>query len=495
MRRLILRAFSSRRTVCLVALLALLGIPALPQDDTGISIRVDSREVVVPVFVIHKNVRLHEGFDLRSSWYEWDQEVTGLKAQNFRIFQDGVEQAIKNVSVQGIPVRNVYDNFNVHEDYLCTPTGLWSTPDTKPGSIVFPTASNPNMYLISYVPPVSEEGSCHKVKVKLTGAAGTVYSRDEYCNKPHSASDPLYGGALGSKLEGFAAGLQPGKLQLSASSAWFFTDPDHSRVYVWLAFPPDQLKRQSKPDGLDATIVVLGFVDDKDSQRVMRFSDAACAVSAKFWNYFRGPLAGHSEKVKNALDRAAIPERYQTEFDLAPAEYRLRLILSDGEDFGRIELPLSVDRFDPKKIAISSLVLCNRFGQADQKTTAPNLTTKFPPLVSDGMEFTPSTTNRFAPSDPLALYFEIYEPALTQTGSAAQVRYRIRIVKQDTGETKVDSCLRDAARFQVPNSPVVPISQSIDLAKFAAGAYRIEVQGTDSSGQETVWRSSVLIVE
>ena len=489
-----LRSFLLCRTAALLVLpLVSLGIslPAFSQDETGLSIRVDAREVVIPAFVVNKVVGLNDNRALDRILYEWDKEVPGLTAQNFRVFEDGVELPVKNVSVQGVPVRTVHDNFFVHQDYLCTQSGYWSTPDTKPDSLVVPSEKNPNMYLVSYVPQASTEGSCHKVKVKLQHTPGDVYSREEYCNKPHSASDPLNGSPLGNRMEDFAASSETGSLQLSAQVAWFFGDADNVRAYVTVEFPPDELKRQSKPHSVDANIAVLGLVDDNQGGHAWRFSDGACAVSAKFWTYYHGPMEGHSPRLKAAFEHAEIPERYQTEFDLPSGEYRFRLALSDGDKFGRAEVPLKIDRVDPSRIAISPVILCKRFVQPDQKKPTVQVNTTYVPLVSSGIEFTPSAGTHFAQSDPLAFYFEIYEPASAEV----QVRYRIRIVNLGTGETKVDTGSRDAARFRSADRQVLSISQMIALNKLGPGTYRVEVQGSDSAGQETPWRSAGFTVE
>ena len=87
-----------------LALLVLLGITVfctgaevcLAQTQSPFAIRVEAPEVAVPVVVLD---RTHFQKLTETTLEELDEEVTDLSAEDFRIYEDGVKQEIRNVGV------------------------------------------------------------------------------------------------------------------------------------------------------------------------------------------------------------------------------------------------------------------------------------------------------------------------------------------------------------------------------------------------------------
>jgi hypothetical protein len=156
---------------------------------------------------------------------------------------------------------------------------------------------------------------------------------------------------------------------------------------------------------------------------------------------------------------------------------------------------LEVADYDRNRPAVSSVILCKRFRKQDSQPRGGMIPSKYAPLVSDGIEFTPAGDTHFRTGDAMAAYFEIYEPGLTATNQTTKVQFRMRITRVDTDEVKIDSGLRDATPFVSAGSPVVAISQQIALDKLSPGAYRLEVQGPDSAGNHTDWRATSFTIE
>ena len=192
-----------------------------------------------------------------------------------------------------------------------------------------------------------------------------------------------------------------------------------------------------------------------------------------------------------------IPTRYETQIDLPPGEYTLKLVLSDGSKFGRAEAPLTVDHYGRKELAISSIVLCKRFREAAvalKDAAAVKLAQRFVPLVSKGLEFTPEGDTRFKKGERLFAYFDVYEPLLVGQPSTT-VQTRLRVVDLKTGELKVDTGLRSAASSIQPGSTVIPMADEVAVEKLPIGSCRLEVQASDSAGKSTAWRTTMFTVE
>jgi len=111
------------------------------------------------------------------------------------------------------------------------------------------------------------------------------------------------------------------------------------------------------------------------------------------------------------------------------------------------------------------------------------------PLVSKGIEFRPTGETHFKKNDPLAAYFEVYEPLLAGGGNT-HVQFEMRIVDAKTGAVKSDTGFKPADGFLNPGKAVIPISEKISVDELAPGDYQIQVRATDSTGTVTDWRTT-----
>jgi hypothetical protein len=106
-----------------------------------------------------------------------------------------------------------------------------------------------------------------------------------------------------------------------------------------------------------------------------------------------------------------LPSRYETQINLAAGEeYDLQVVLSDGKKFGRAVTRLNIESYDGRQLAISSVALCNRFqdaGVAAREVDAVKLAPEYVPLVSRGVQVTPSADTKFKRGEPLIAYYEI----------------------------------------------------------------------------------------
>jgi hypothetical protein len=475
---------------------------AVAQTESALAIRVEVNQVLVPTFVFYKQrfdgidtsaenrcvtesakALQEKGISVRQLPSTcWGGSILDLGPKDFRLFEDGTEQTIQSVTRQRSHWWQLYDNYGIHREYSGTPTGKWSTSDLGSSDWAPPTDVEP--YVIAYTPPQSTKGSCHQIKVSVDHRNVVVFNRSEYCNVQYAPSDPLEGTKSGLQVEGDLASPTKPKIPMLAASGVFFRDSGTPRVQLVLEFPWNSLHREwvDGYDRLFATIGVLGMAYRKDGTLAMRFSDQACCPrDAPSWHYGLGEAGG---------DVYAIPARYETQMDLPPGDYDVRVILSDGKKFGLIEIPLSLESGDKKQLDLSSVALCKRFHRVDPPSyTEGILPSKFMPLVSKGMEFTPAADTTFKKRDPLFAYFEVYEPHRTG-GTAADVQFQLRITNADTGQLKIDSGSRPATEFLQPGKEMVSIVQEVAIHDLPKGNYRLEVQASDSAGNRTPWHAA-----
>ena len=475
---------------------ALFFAAASPAQDP---IRVQSNEVLVPTVVFNKDLyaQLNKQEPHHRTSYSklqaknaklWDDIVVkNLTARDFQLFEDGQEQKIDSVKLEPPAFRVVQDNLGKHPEIVGIGGGLWAYPDL-PKNDMSSWLAWPQ-YVVAYVPPQSAAGSCHRIQVKTQRANLTVWSRSEYCNIPHPASDPLNGTELGNKLEKAAAAGTSNGIDLKLNVAAFSDDPETARVYVATGFPAESLRHEVRAGTLYATIGSLIFVYREDGSLAARFSDFACC------DYGDQKDSGHTANETSAPSaiqgRALVPNRYETQFSLAPGKYVVRAAISDGVHFGVQEAPLTVDQFDRGKLSITGIVLARRVRRLPRNVpeAAERVADSYAPLTSKGVEFTPTSGTDFFRDDTLFAYFEINSPMMPGR-SGAKILANLKIVDSKSGSAADTFSPVDTASYNEAGVPVIAVGRGIVLNHLVPGAYRLQAQASDADGQCTEWRSA-----
>ncbi len=480
----------------------------LPLSAAQDPIRVQSHEVLVPTVVFDKVIyaQLNKMKPHRRDSYGhlvakneklWDSiAVKDLTEKDFHLFEDGVEQKIQRAKLEPPAFRVVEDNLGKHPEIVGSGGGLWAYPDT-PKTDMRVWLAWPQ-YVLAYAPAKSPAGSCHHIQVKVERANLEVWTRSEYCNTEHPASDPLSGTEFGKQLEAKVNPGTPSDIDLKMK-VWAFADnPDAARVYVSLDFPWQVLLYEFRDGTLYATVGSLVMVYRKDGTLAARYSDFACC------DY------GNEKKKSNASEQQAqsqhvvaqppgaeslLPDRYQTQFALPPGEYQVRALLSDGVHFGVQEAPLTVASYDASKLGISDVVLSRRARKVPAEATevAAQVAKSYTPLVSKGVEFTPTPNPQFWSSDTLFAYFEINDP-LANGQPGAKVQVNMRITDTESG-TEVDTFAPvDTTTYSKAGSPLIAVARGVPLKHLTPGVYRLEVQASNDEGRSTEWRPAVFTV-
>lgn len=328
-------------------------------------------------------------------------------------------------------------------------------------------------YLIGYSPAQTDVGSCHTLKVKVDRAGATLRSRSAYCNIP--PQDLLAGSSIEKDLESHVAAAGPGEIAGSLADPFFYISPNTARVNIAMDVPVTDIKTEKVNGKLHAEVHVLGIAYKADGNAAARFSDT---VKLDFEN--KKELEKFTEK----------PMHYENEFDVAAGAYTLKLVFNVGNKFGKLEAPLVVEPWDGKHFSLSSVAFSksvHRLDQAEGLDAA--LLQGRTPLVAEGMQITPSATNRLKKTDLGVLYVEVYEPGLADP-NPPQVGLQMRVLDRKTGKVAQDAGLFNIASAIRAGSPVISVGLKLPIAGLAPGSYRVEVSGVDSMERKTPLRTT-----
>jgi len=449
-------------------------------DDGRFVIRVQTREVVVPVRVLDKNPRLEQSpiFKGPKGWtrvdyYTWG--IAGLSSKDFHIFEDGVEQKVKSVAPEKFRLWSVVDNVSSHLESSCTARGVWAGADNQT-LVLPPDTEQIGYYQVSYIPPSSAEGACHAVKINVNQKNALVYTRGEYCNVQNPPDDALKGSKQGNQLAEYADSTRIGALPMLIQAVPFVTGPGTGRVNIALEFSKDVPKTTDKSGVQSSGLAILGMIYDKSGKLAARFSDSPCyslSISTTVSSSNQPP----SQNTKFYV--AAL--RYETQVPLLPGEYQLKIVATDGERFGRVEEAVDLD-FQQKPLNISGIALCKRYNKPLEGPGKKLRPAQVAPLAAKGVEFTPAGDTQFKKDEQLMTYVEIYS---TQSTVPPDLLLEMKITDTKTGELKIGTGPRPIESSAKPGGPIIPVVWTMKINTLPPAIYHLEAQAYDSAGNKS----------
>ena len=320
-------------------------------------------------------------------------------------------------------------------------------------------------YILGYAPGDTPEGSCHALKVKMNHGGMNVRSRSGYCNV--RTTNVLEGKPLEKQLEAHATGSQAGSIHGVLEAPFFYTGPNTARVNLAMEIPSDSFQFNKEKGKYRASLNVLGIAYRNDGSIGAKFSDTVNVDLEKDeWKEF-----------------TKLPYEYQNQFDAAPGDYKLTVVLSAGGDaFGKFESPLSIDAYDGKHFSLGGVALTN---SAHKLSDIPEsldsvLLEDRTPLVVKGMQIVPSATNRFKHTDNVVVYSEIYEPLLTSEAPPV-VAAGYTILDRATNNKIFSTGAVRADDFIQKGNPVIPVGLRVKVDDLKPGSYRLVMQAVDSA--------------
>src|SRR5262249_54396560 len=135
----------------------------------------------------------------------------------------------------------------------------------------------------------------------------------------------------------------------------------------------------------------------------------------------------------------------ENQFDVASGDYSLKVVFtSGGSGFGKLESPLKVEAYDTKQFSMSALALSKKLTKVtEQSNLDADLVEGKTPLVTLGIQFTPSGETKFKATDSVGVYFEVYEPILQEQEEGkrtpVQIGFAMRVLDRASGAAKVDT--------------------------------------------------------
>ena len=322
-------------------------------------------------------------------------------------------------------------------------------------------------YVLGYAPPVRiHDGSYHKISVKVERKGVKVRFRTGYYDV--KGPDILAGSPEGKTLEEQAQTSQPGKIPVSLSASCFYAQSDVARVNLALAIPLQDLKFKKEKGSLHAQVNILGIAYRPDGSVAARFSDSVDSQAQK-------------KDLKKSSDASF---SYQNSFQIAPGKYTMKVVLSGGgEKFGKYEMPLSIEPFDGASLHISGVVLSDRLQPVSAITAGieEQLLEERTPLVSRGVQVTPSPSHHFTKTEKVGMYVEVYEPLLSAP-KPPRVGITFRIYDKKTNQmvhTSHTILLKD---FIEKENTVIPVGLLVPIDQIQPGEYRLEVVARNDVG-------------
>lgn len=327
-------------------------------------------------------------------------------------------------------------------------------------------------YLLGYVPPVTAEGSCHTIKVKLQ-VSGDVRARSGYCNvRP---ANPLDGKPIEKQLELQATGNQPGAIHGSLQAPFFYSGPNIAQVNLAMEIPGDAVIFNKDKNKYHATVNVLGIAYKPDGTAGARFNDTLnFDLDKDEWKEFTKQ-----------------PYHYQNQFDAAPGTYKLSVVLSaGGEGFAKFETPLQIDPYDGKKFTLGGVVLSKTLQPVDQIATDvdASLLEDRTPMIIKGMQITPAASYSFKKSDRVILYSQVYEPLL-KADAPPRVVAGYSIVDASNKQVFFSGPVALEEYVQKGNA-VVPFGLLVPVKDLAPGNYKLVLQAADGAHNQAPMREA-----
>jgi VWFA-related protein len=328
-------------------------------------------------------------------------------------------------------------------------------------------------YILGYVPQETPEGTCHTLKVKLNRGGTNVRSRSGYCNV--KTANTLEGKPLEKQLESRATGAQAGSIKGALQAPYFYTAANVARVNLAMEIPAETVRFNKDKGKYHANLNVLGIAYRGDGTVGARFSDTInLDLEKDEWKEF-----------------AKTPYCYENQFDATPGTYKLTVVLSaGGDDFGKFETPLQIDTYDGKHFGLGGVALTDaaqRLGDIPTSLDAALLEDRTP-LVVQGLQITPSGSNRFKRNENVVLYSEIYEPLLT-SDNPPRVGMGYRIFDRATNQEVFFTGVLPADAFVQKGNPVVPVGLKVNVKDLAPGGYRLMLQAGDAVGNKSTNRT------
>ena len=181
---------------------------------------------------------------------------------------------------------------------------------------------------------------------------------------------------------------------------------------------------------------------------------------------------------------------YEHQLTMAAGRYVFQLAVGAGPNaVAKLDRALLIDPWNSATFGLSAIAMSNAAHPVDAAPSSGGLVLEGRgPLVAAGRQIVPAAANRFARSNEVYFYVEIYDPALS-SGNPSPGTMQYRILDRATGDVKRDSGIGTIVNFVRPGNPVVRFATRLAVADLPAGTYRLEVRAANAPQQNAAARS------
>jgi hypothetical protein len=264
------------------------------------------------------------------------------------------------------------------------------------------------------------------------------------------------------------------------------------RVYVpyTLAFPVDTLT--AGPISVYMRVVTKGGQPAGAAKDGQEDEDKA-EQDYPFEDYFSvEPRAAAGQPVRIMRAFAAAPGDYDVYFGIRNKAADPKKNQNDPVRVVSVKQNASLADFWNGQLTTSTIVVTNKVDQVQGQVT-PEIQRERPYLFGQ-TEFVPSADNKFKKTDELSVVFQIYNPTLDGGKPNVTVEYSFH-QKLPEGEKYFNKTTPQQLNaqtlpptFDVAATQMLPGGQSVPLASFPPGDYRMEIKITDANAKKTITR-------
>ena len=237
-------------------------------------------------------------------------------------------------------------------------------------------------------------------------------------------------------------------------------------VPITVQIPNNQLSFQSKDGVHTATLNLFARVSSLSGRTVQTFEDT---IRRDF----------PDSLLQASLRSSSI---YQKAVPLRPGLYRLDVVLKDtgSNNIGVVNTRLAVPPFDDDKLQASTLILADEITPVAAKDIGLGM------FVIGSMKVRPKLDQSFTASQPIGVYFQIYNLKIDQTTHKNNASVEIQILQ---GDQSVKHVVQTSEQLHQPGEQMT-VQESLPPQTLAPGKYKIEIKTTDALANQTVTRSA-----
>lgn len=236
-------------------------------------------------------------------------------------------------------------------------------------------------------------------------------------------------------------------------------------VPITVQIPNNQLSFQSKDGVHTATLNLFARVSSLSGRTVQTFEDT---IRKDF----------PDSLLQASLRSSSI---YQKAVPLRPGLYRLDVVLKDtsSNNIGVVNTRLAVPPFDDDKLQASTLILADEITPVAAKDIGLGM------FVIGSMKVRPKLDHSFTASQPIGVYFQIYNLKIDDKTHKNNASIEIQILQ---GDQSIKHVVQSSEQLHQSGEQMT-VQESLPAQTLPPGRYKIEIKTTDAVANQSITRS------